>query len=115
MCGIVGLFCKSSELEPRLGEHLAAMLGQMDDRGPDRARVGGDRDPARDGFTKLTLYSHDPKLDWHARGLDVQSVRAQHAVVLVPGGAEEAEADIQRDHPDLRVMSAGRVIEIYKE
>jgi len=37
MCGIVGLFCKSPELEPRLGEHLAAMLEQMSDRGPDSA------------------------------------------------------------------------------
>ena len=33
MCGIVGLFCKSPELEPRLGEYLSAMLVQMNDRG----------------------------------------------------------------------------------
>ena len=39
MCGIVGLFCKSAELEPHLGAHLGAMLEQMDDRGPDSAGV----------------------------------------------------------------------------
>src|SRR2546423_8955254 len=115
MCGIVGLFCKSPELKPRLGEHLAAMLVQMDDRGPDSAGVAVYRDPAPDGFSKLTLYSHEPEPDWLARGFDVQSVRARHAVVLVEGDADEAEAAVRREHPDLRVMSAGRVIEIYKE
>jgi methylamine---glutamate N-methyltransferase subunit A len=115
MCGIVGLFCKSRELESRLGEHLAAMLVQMDDRGPDSAGVAVYRDPAPEGFSKLTLYSHDPALDWRARGFEVESVRAGHAVVLVEGDADEAEAVVRREHPDLRVMSAGRVIEIYKE
>ena len=37
MCGIVGLFAKTPEIEQRLGEHLSAMLVQMDDRGPDSA------------------------------------------------------------------------------
>ena len=36
MCGIVGLFAKSPEIEARLGVHLAAMLEQMSSRGPDR-------------------------------------------------------------------------------
>src|SRR5438105_1220461 len=115
MCGIVGLFCKSPELEPRLGEHLAAMLVQMDDRGPDSAGVAVYRDPAPDGFSKLTLYSHDEAPYWLAQGFDVQSVRARHAVVLVEGDADEAEAAVRREHPDVRVMSAGRVIEIYKQ
>jgi len=39
MCGIVGLYCKSAALEPRLGEYLAAMLAQMNDRGPDSAGI----------------------------------------------------------------------------
>jgi methylamine---glutamate N-methyltransferase subunit A len=49
MCGIVGLFCKSPELEPQLGEHLSAMLVQMDERGPDSAGVAVYRDPAPNG------------------------------------------------------------------
>ena len=39
MCGIVGLFAKSPAIEDRLGEHTAAMLRQMSDRGPDSAGV----------------------------------------------------------------------------
>jgi glutamate synthase domain-containing protein 1 len=115
MCGIVGLFCKSPELEPRLGEYLSAMLVQMDGRGPDSAGVAVYRDAAPEGWSKLTLYSDDDGMDWHSLGLDVQSVRARHAVVLAEGEAEEAEAWVRREHPQLRVMSAGRVIEIYKE
>ena len=115
MCGIVGLFCKNPELELELGGHLSAMLVQMDERGPDSAGVAIYRDPAPDGWSKLTLYSADPDMRWDELEGDVLDVRARHAVVLVVGDADEAEAAIRREHPDVRVMSAGRVIEIYKE
>jgi amidophosphoribosyltransferase len=115
MCGIVGLFCKSPELEPRLGEYLSAMLVQMNDRGPDSAGVAVYRDPAPDGWSKLTLYCADEDFDWGSLGADVVELRARHAVVLVEGDADEAEALVRSRRPELRVMSAGRVIEIYKE
>src|SRR5262245_12351767 len=115
MCGIVGLYCKSPELEPRLGELLAAMLVQMSDRGPDSAGVAIYRDPAPTGVTKLTLYSADEAFDWGALGGEVLDVRARHAVVLLDGDADEAEASVRARFPELRVMSAGSVIEIYKE
>ncbi len=119
MCGIVGLFAKSPEIEERLGEHLAAMLVQMSDRGPDSAGVAVYRDPAPDGWTKLTLYSADPLEDWQALasrlGAPAPEVRASHCVLLVEGDPAEAEALVRGVRPDLRVMSAGRVIEIYKE
>jgi glutamate synthase domain-containing protein 1 len=124
MCGIVGLFCKSSELEPRLGEYLSAMLVQMDERGPDSAGVAIYRDAAPAGSSKLTLYSADPSTDWVAvcgelaaglGGAELNGVRARHAVVLVKGPADAADAWVRSHLPGLRVMSAGRVIEIYKE
>ena len=115
MCGIVGLFCKSPELEPLLGEYLSAMLVQMGDRGPDSAGVALYREPAPAGSSKLTLYSTDETFDWSELGGEVRDTRGRHAVVLVEGDADEAEARVRREHPDLRVMSAGRVIEIYKE
>src|SRR6478672_6917148 len=115
MCGIVGLYCKSPDLEPRLGEYLSAMLVQMDERGPDSAGVAVYRDPAPPGWSKLTLYSADPAINWSAVDAELMSTRARHAVVLVEGDADEAEASIRVRHPELRVMSAGRVIEIYKE
>jgi methylamine---glutamate N-methyltransferase subunit A len=124
MCGIVGLFAKSPEVEERLGVHLAAMLGQMSDRGPDSAGVAVYRDPAPLGWSKLTLFSADPREDWAAVGREfaaalggasAPSVRASHAVLVVDADAAEAEEWIRDNRPDLRVMSAGSVIEIYKE
>src|SRR5919206_4918484 len=91
MCGIVGLFAKSAEIEESLGEHLAAMLAQMNDRGPDSAGVAVYRDPAPSGASKLTLYSADD--DFHGLdGAEVREIRARHAVVIVdeePFAAEE--------------------------
>jgi glutamate synthase domain-containing protein 1 len=124
MCGIVGLFAKSADVEERLGVHLAAMLAQMADRGPDSAGVAVYRDPALDGSSKLTLFSPDPLQDWQALCTELRNafggspeatVRSSHAVVVIEAEAGEAEAWVRRAHPELRVMSAGRVIEIYKE
>ena len=124
MCGIVGLFAKSSEIEASLGLHLAAMLEQMGDRGPDSAGVAVYRDPAPSGSSKLTLFSPDPLEDWDALcaelgnafgGSPEASVRSSHAVVVVEAEASEAEAWVRATRPELRVMSAGRTIEIYKE
>ncbi len=124
MCGIVGLFAKSLELEESLGEHLAAMLTQMSGRGPDSAGIAVYRNPAPFGSSKLTLFSPDPLEDWEALcqelgarfgGSPEASVRSSHAVILVDAEAADAEAWVREAHPDLRVMSAGQAIEIYKE
>jgi glutamate synthase domain-containing protein 1 len=124
MCGIVGLFAKTPEIEQRLGSHIAAMLEQMCDRGPDSAGIAVYRDPAPSGASKLTLFSADPLQDWEALaealgnafgGSPAPEVRASHAVLVVNAEAPEAEAWVRSFHPELRVMSAGRTIEIYKE
>jgi methylamine---glutamate N-methyltransferase subunit A len=124
MCGIVGLFTKSSELEERLGEYLAAMLAQMNDRGPDSAGIAVYRDPVAVGSSKVTLFSTDPLQDWDALceelrlafgGCSLAGVRSSHAVVVADADAVDAENWLRRAHPELRVMSAGQVIEIYKE
>src|SRR6187455_2901363 len=124
MCGIVGLFAKSPQIEQRLGEHLEAMLVQMSSRGPDSAGVAVYRDPAPSGSSKLTLYSADPHERWgavrdglcDAFGVCAEpAVRASHAVFVVDADASDADGWVRAQRPDLRVMSAGRVIEIYKE
>jgi methylamine---glutamate N-methyltransferase subunit A len=124
MCGIVGLFAKRADIEAHLGEHVAAMLTQMSDRGPDSAGVAVYRDPAPAGWSKLTLFSAEPREDWEALAAELQrvfgdssspGVRASHAVVLVEAEAADAQAWLRQSRPDLRVMSAGRTIEIYKE
>ena len=124
MCGIVGLFSKSDAVSERLGTHLAEMLVQMSDRGPDSAGVAVYRDPAPAGWSKLSLFSPDRDYDWStvrdglAGAFGSQAdpeVRASHALFVVAAEAEEAQAHVREHHPELRVMSAGRTIEIYKE
>jgi glutamate synthase domain-containing protein 1 len=125
MCGIVGLFSKSEAVEERLGEHLGRMLAQMGDRGPDSAGVALYRNPAPSGASKVSLFSADPREDWGAlrTALDEAfggqggepEVRASHAVFVVDTDAESAEEWLREHRPDLRIMSAGERIEIFKE
>src|ERR671922_2041915 len=113
MCGVVGLFAKTPDVEWRLGALLGAMLTQLADRGPDSAGMALYREPAALGATKLSLFSSDPHEDWAAFG--DATVHASHAVVQVEGGADEAVARVRERFPHLRVMSAGDRIEIFKE
>src|SRR5262249_21833409 len=112
VCGIVGLFSKSSAVSDALGTYVGAMLSQLSDRGPDSAGLAVYRDPAPPGTTKVTLWSADPAYPWAEIGA---TQRASHGVLVVEGTADEAVAWVRREHPELRVMSAGEAIEIYKE
>jgi methylamine---glutamate N-methyltransferase subunit A len=113
MCGIVGLFAKSPDVELRLGALLGEMLAQLADRGPDSAGIALYREPAALGSTKLTLFSADPDEHWAALG--DATVRASHAVVELEGTADAVVERVRSEFPHLRVMSAGDRIEIYKE
>jgi len=124
MCGIAGLYTKSPAAGAELGELLSRMLGQLSFRGPDSAGVAFYRDPAPDGWCKISLYSGaaDPGWDRVAAGLALAfgevsppRVRATHATFVIEAGGERVEAWLSERHPELRLMSAGSSIEIYKE
>ncbi|HET9103056.1 MAG TPA: glutamine amidotransferase family protein [Solirubrobacteraceae bacterium] len=123
MCGIAGLYTKTSALRPQVGHHMAAMLQQLAFRGPDSAGVAFYREPAAEGSSKLSLHSADPAVAWDRLGAQLQHafgdaspprVRDTHAVFVVGAPAAEVEAWLAAEHPELTVMSAGRSIEIYK-
>ena len=124
MCGIAGLYTKTDALRSQLGFHLAAMLAQLSDRGPDSAGVAFYRDPAPDGWCKISVHwaTNDPGWDQLAGALAMQfgdasltGVRATHATFVVAAGADEVHAWLRAHHPQLTLMSAGQTIEIYKE
>jgi methylamine---glutamate N-methyltransferase subunit A len=123
MCGIAGLFSKSFDVSERLGSHLGEMLLQLSDRGPDSAGVAFYRDPAPAGSCKVSLLEPAPGYDWDgvrdalaaAFGAGEADVRASHAVLVVETDAAAAEGWLRERYPELRVMSAGQRIEIYKE
>ena len=57
----------SSEVKAQLGRHLAAMLTQFGDRGPDSSGVAVTA-PGFQRVVQLTLFSADPEEDWAALG-----------------------------------------------
>src|SRR5688500_5030705 len=113
MCGIVGLFAKSSVIEEQLGEHLAAMLVQTSSRGPAPAGVAAYRGPAPSGSSRLALCSSSAGERWvavrdglaEAFGACAEpSLRASHAVFVVDADSADAESWVRTNRPDLRVM-----------
>ncbi len=122
MCGIVGLFLKDPSLEARLGAMLSDMLITMTDRGPDSAGLAIYSKPLA-GKTKITLQSADPQADFGdlaeclaQAGIpaDVQR-KSTHAVVQSEADLPRLRAVLAERKPNVRVMSAGDSVEIYKE
>ena len=124
MCGIVGLYIKNPSMESKFGDHLSDMLIEMTDRGPDSAGVALYRDPVSAGRTKLSLVSDDPDYNWRALvtefgnhfGAEAElAVRGSHAVIKAEESFEALKTWLHSYHPDLRIVSAGDTIEIFKE
>ena len=124
MCGIVGLFLKDPGLRSELGIHFRTMLVGMSERGPDSAGIAIYQAAFSDGRGKLTLFNADPAYPWAGVGdalaaalgaaVDVR-VKANHAVMVVDGGEERARAWLAANHPEVRVMGYGHVMEVYKD
>lgn len=124
MCGIVGLFLKDKALEPKLGEMLSEMLITMTDRGPDSAGIAI-YGPDKKGCTKFTVQSEGGRADYAGLQSDLVTslgsditvlVNDTHAVIEVAEDqTQELRAFLSDKHADIRVMSQGDSIEIYKE
>jgi methylamine---glutamate N-methyltransferase subunit A len=124
MCGIAGLYTKTPAMREQLGAELSKMLHQLSARGPDSAGVAFYRDPAADGWCKVSLYSPAQEPAWADLAAELEAafggaalagVRATHAVLTIATEAQDAERYLAEQHPELTLMSAGSVIEIYKE
>lgn len=120
MCGIVGLFLKNEALRPQLGEMLTDMLITMTDRGPDSAGIAiyGEGDQL-----KITVQSDSPGDSFAGLDADLSAALAgpvtmrvidTHAVLTLPDGTEAQARTFLLDK-GLRVMGAGRSMEIFKE
>lgn len=124
MCGIVGLFLKDKALEPQLGSLTAKMLGTMCERGPDSAgfAVYGQ---SQKGKVKITVQSDYLAGDFGDFGkqlgdeigapVDVETISTHAILTVAADKAEDARAAIRASHPNVRIMSAGEAVEIFKE
>ena len=124
MCGIVGLFLKDKTLEPQLGAMLTNMLITMTDRGPDSAGIAIYSKESKN-IGKLTVQSDTPDVDFNQlkdalkqliKGdIDIR-VQSTHAVLeMRTDQVESARAVLKEIRPNVRVMSSGDSLEIYKE
>jgi methylamine---glutamate N-methyltransferase subunit A len=124
MCGIVGLFLKTSSLENELGLHFSRMLATMASRGPDSSGIAMYGNPASAGSLKVTLQHPSEEFDWSlvAENLSrrfsrqpVVRVISTHAVFTLAAREDDVRALLAKMHPDVTVMSVGTNIEIMKE
>ena len=124
MCGIVGLFLKDKSMEAQLGAMLTDMLITMTDRVPDSAGIAiYSQDTLNIG--KMTVQSDTPDVDFDKLTGDLKKrikgdvdirVQSTHAVLELRADqvvvAREALKEIR---PNIRIMSTGDSLEIYKE
>ncbi|OBB13272.1 glutamine amidotransferase [Mycolicibacterium setense] len=114
MCGIVGLHLRTPELYPRLGELLAAMLGEMSDRGADSAGIAiyGDPEwaPYGQGCVSVTDIADSPDL-----GPDVDVVQVDSTYLLSADMESEELLDLVRSaYPTALISGFGPDLAVLK-
>ncbi len=124
MCGIVGLFAKKENISSSLGLHLSKMLESMSDRGPDSAGLAIYGKPIAKK-AKIMVQSQSPLSDFKALKKFLSSKRAisyslttqsTHAVIKLDVKNKNLVIDlINKTFPELRILSIGKKMEIYKE
>ena len=124
MCGIVGLFLKDNSLQPILGRLLSDMLVTMTDRGPDSAGIAIYSDKHADR-SKFTIQSENAErdfqglpdyLDKHLDCILDFRINDTHAVVILDQSVERSFSGVLKAfNPEIRIMSHGSALEIYKE
>jgi amidophosphoribosyltransferase len=122
VCGIVGLFLKSSALEHELGRLTSLMLHEMCDRGPDSAGFAVYTAPTPD-MAKVCTLASGGAVDWRdvadklsaATGSEVE-VKAidDHAILTISGDGGAARKWLIDNVPAAIVLSHGQAIEIFK-
>ena len=124
MCGIVGLFLKDKSLEPELGSLLTDMLVTMSDRGPDSAGIAIYNN-AKKQCSKITIQSMNPAEDFKEMkahltqlsgvDLEVRIVDTHAIITLASNDKDKIKKILKSSFTNLRIMSIGDSIEIYKE
>ena len=124
MCGIVGLFAKKENISSSLGLHLSKMLESMSDRGPDSAGLAIYGKPIAKK-AKIMVQSQSPLSDFKALKKFLSSKRtisyslttqSTHAVIKLDIKNKNLVIDlINKTFPELRILSIGKKMEIYKE
>ena len=122
MCGIAGLFAKSDSISGALGNHLADMLVQLNERGPDSSGAAIYGADLGDAAVKLSVLDPVSARDWAPVAQSVGAVGnaeltrslGDQALLTVEADADVVRAWMAEHHPDVIVLSVGHAIETYK-
>ena len=123
MCGIVGLYLKNYELQNQLGKLFMPMLSLMGDRGPDSSGFAVYRRNNKEN-NKIILYSSNKKYEWSNFKNELKNKFKSnfsishiytHAILEMKVESKTFREWMTVSFPDLRIMSIGNTLEIYKE
>ena len=124
MCGIVGLLLKNRAWHEQLGELATPMLECMSTRGADSCGLAVFHRPLPLEKRRFSLYVADRDYDWqsfHAgfssgTGGDARlESRFNHATEVTATPEADVRGWLRRSHPDVHLLSVGRVIDIFKD
>ncbi|MFJ5872766.1 glutamine amidotransferase [Dietzia maris] len=123
MCGIVGLHLRDPDLEPRLGELLTTMLGEMTDRGSDSAGVAvyGNPDWNPAGSATVTVLADGVGVDALTqrvgaelgRPVDGQELGATTLLSAVTD-VDSLAAAVRNAAPEVVLVGMGRELAVLK-
>ncbi len=124
MCGIVGFLVKNPALRSQLGELMVPMLVEMGARGPESAGLAVYTDEFADDQRKYSIQAPGWEHDWS--GFTTEFLRdhgaqarintlGNHAVLSCVTQAVPFKQWVHKYYPAMHVLSAGRVIDIYKD
>ncbi len=128
MCGIVGLFLKTSRHEHELGRLTARMLAHMRERGPDSAGFAVYSGDTEEQFkieerVKITVLAEGFEPDWEAASAALANALAaevsvsrihDHATFTTNGDGRTARQWLIDNLRDATVLSYGHAIELFK-
>ena len=126
MCGIVGLFSKNADVAENLGTYFSEMLDTMGQRGPDSAGFAIYRNDKsnEDLNLKICLYHNNSEFVWdefidrYREDLACefnQDIIQNHLLLTTNCDLKAFTQWLNTTFPEIKVMSAGEKIEIYKE
>ena len=124
MCGIVGLLLKKPELRERLGELAMPMLIAMTERGPDSAGLAVFTEELSGMQRKYSFCAPDWEYDWAGfessfiakfGGQVTIAIKGNHAVLTCSAPAPKVRSWAKQAFPQLHVLAAGRLMDIYKD
>ena len=120
MCGIVGIYLKTTKFEIDLGRMLSGMLNNMESRGPDSAGFAIYKNSNKDEY-QYSLCIND--LDFNKFKNDITnkiknftlSQHSDHVVVKTTEIPKKFIKIINKEFKDVSLVGYGRSIEIFKQ